>query len=389
MNSTNLERCFEFLHSTNRLIYGPGTFDRLSELGASARRTFVVLDGYFSDDPLREKLERLLGASAPLINVIAPHEPTTSSVEETRRMLIDADADLVIALGGGSAIDTAKAARMHAANNGTFDALVGAEGRPMKPPASVFVAIPTTAGTGSEVSDSAIVDVPGTTYKAILRSPHMAPHVAILDPELTVSAPNSVTVSSGFDALTHAIEAYTSRMASPMTDPFALSGAALLAQNLDRVVDYPDDLAARGSCLLGSAQAGIAFNSAHLGISHSIAGALGALHHVPHGLANALALPWTMAFNLKSIGDKNNILARLFDADDVASGISKLRHNMGLDRSLDDFVVGSSALDKVAEAAMTSGQVKMNPREITLPEMRGILEAMRQPTGGAAPVLTL
>jgi len=380
---------FEFLHSTKQLIYGPGTIDRLTEFGARARRSFVVLDSYFADDPLREKLEGLLGASAPSVYVIAPHEPTTSSVETTRRMLIEADADLVVAVGGGSAIDTAKAARMHASNDGPFDALVGAEGQPMKAPASLFIAVPTTAGTGSEVSDSAIVDVPGTTYKAILRSPHMAPQAAILDPELTVSAPHSVTVSSGFDALTHAIEAYTSRMASPMTDPFALSAATLLAQNFGRVVDTPDDLAARGSCLLGSAQAGIAFNSAHLGICHSIAGALGALHHVPHGVANALALPWTMAFNLHSIGDKKKILARLFDDTDVASGISKLRHYMGLDRSLDDFVAGASALDKVAEAAMTSGQVKMNPREPTLPEMRGILEAMRQPTGGASPALTL
>ncbi len=380
---------FEFLHSTKRLIYGPGTVDRLAELAAGAHRSFVVLDSYFAEDPLREKLEGLLAASAPSVQVIAPHEPTTLSVETTRRMLIDADADLVVAVGGGSAIDTAKAARMHASNDGPFDALVGAEGRLMQAPASLFIAIPTTAGTGSEVSDSAIVDVPGTTYKAILRSPHMAPQAAILDPELTLSAPNSVAVSSGFDALTHAVEAYTSRMASPMTDPFALSGAALLAQNLGRVIDAPDDVAARGSCLLGSTQAGIAFNSAHLGISHSIAGALGALHHVPHGVANALALPWTMAFNMHSIGDKNKALARLFDAADVATGISQLRHYLGLDRSLDDFVEGSSTLDKVAEAAMTSGQVKVNPREPTLPEMRGILEAMRQPTGGATPVLTL
>ena len=389
MNAADPIRKFEFLHSTKRLIYGPGAVERLAELGAGARRSFVVLDGYFADAPLRERLETLLAASAPAVHVIAPHEPTTTSVEAARRSLVDIGADLVVAVGGGSAIDTAKAARMHASNEGPFDALVGAEGRPMTAPASHFVAVPTTAGTGSEVSDSAIVDVPGTTYKAILRSPHMAPQTAILDPELTVSAPHSVTVSSGFDALTHAVEAYTSRMASPMTDPFALSGATLLAHNLGRLVDAPDDLAARGACLLGSAQAGIAFNSAHLGISHSIAGALGALHHVPHGVANALALPWTMAFNQGSIGDKNEILARLFDTADVAGGISKLRNRMGLDRSLDDFVAGASALDEVAEAAMTSGQVKVNPRETTLPDMRAILEAMRRPTGGAPPVLTL
>lgn len=389
MSATGPIQSFEFLHSTRRLIYGPGAVDRLAEVGTGAQRAFVVLDSYFAESPLREKLETLLAASTPSVHVIAPHEPTTTSVEAARRGLVDASADLVVAVGGGSAIDTAKAARMHSANEGPFDALVGAQGRPMKAPASLFVAIPTTAGTGSEVSDSAIVDVPGTTYKAILRSPHMAPQTAILDPELTVSAPHSVTVSSGFDALTHAVEAYTSRMASPMTDPFALSGATLLVHNLGRLVDAPDDLAARGACLLGSAQAGIAFNSAHLGISHSIAGALGALHHVPHGVANALALPWTMAFNQSTIGDKNDILARLFDTADVASGISKLRHRMGLDRSLDEFMTGAPSLDEVAEAAMTSGQVKVNPRETTLTDMRAILEAMRQPTGGAPPVLTL
>jgi len=384
-------RPFEFLHATRRLIHGPGCLDRLADLAheAGCRRALVILDGVFAGGPLQERIAALLAGQELAVHAVPRHEPTQDTVLAGAGAITAAEPDLVVAIGGGSALDTAKAARMQAANPGPLGALLGAGGVAMAGHASLFVAVPTTAGTGSEVSDSAIIDMPGTIYKAVLRAQVAAPDIALLDPELTISCPAAVTAASGFDALTHAIEAYTSRMAGPMTDPFALSAAGLLAGHLRGAFERPGDIAARSACLIGSTQAGIAFNSAHLGIAHAIAGALGALHHVPHGLANALALPWTMAFNAPAIGDKGTRLARLFGADDLSAGLSRLRHVLGLDQSIDAWVPDPAARDRLAEAAMTSGQIRVNPREVSLPQMRGIVEAMRQPTGGALPELAL
>jgi alcohol dehydrogenase len=259
----------------------------------------------------------------------------------------------------------------------------------MDPHDSLFVAVPTTAGTGSEVSESAIVAKKGTDYKMVLRSPNMSARLAILDPELGVTAPPKVTATAGYDAVTHAVEAYTSKAASPMTDPFARSAMELLARWLPVAYAEPQNVEARGACLIGSMQAGIAFNSAHLGLAHAIAGAMGALHHTPHGLANALALPWSMAFNQPELGDKGDIVAGIFGADSSAWGLSRLRKTVGLDIGLDEIVTGSEALDQLAEGASKSGQIKVNPRLASVSDIRVILEHMRRPTDGLQPNLNL
>ncbi len=378
---------FSFSHATRQIVFGAGTFAQIGTFVRGAKRGFVIVDPFFATHPAQAKLGEIL--QSVVFHSIPDGEPTAASVTAATQALESTDPDVVIALGGGSAIDTAKSALAFAANPGRLEALFWPEAQIVNAHPARFIAIPTTAGSGSEVSETAIVDLPHTIYQAHMRAPSIAPEVAILDPELSLSTPRSVTVASGFDALTHAIEAYTSRAANPMTDPVALSGAALLIGNLARVAVVPDDLAARGACLLGSAQAGIAFNSAHLGLAHAIAGALGALHHVPHGLANALALPWTMAFNRADTGDKEYTIAALLDAPSTAAGLSRLRYDLGLDHTLDDYVTGSSALDGVAAAAMTSGQIAMNPREPVQADIRAILEAMRRPTGGAEPELSL
>lgn len=376
-----------FSHATRLVIFGAGSLSRLKEHTRGARQCLIVLDPFFAGHPLCERLAGLPGA--PVFHVIPDGEPTGASVTETAQALTAAEPDVVIALGGGSAIDTAKAALALAANPGPLAPLFWPEARIEHAHPARFIAIPTTAGAGSELSETAVIDMPGTVYKSHMRAPSLGAGVVILDPELTVSAPRGPTVVSGYDALTHAVEAYTSRAANPMTDPLALSAAGLLIDNLARAAEAPDDIAARGACLLGSAQAGIAFNSAHLGLAHAIAGALGALHHVSHGLANALALPWTMAFNRTEIPQKDATLAALFGAPSTAAGLSRLRFDLGLDLSLDDYVSGTAALDAVAEAAMTSGQIAMNPRTPRQSDVRAILEAMRRPTGGGEPELSI
>lgn len=378
---------FTFSHATRQVIFGAGSRSALLDLAAGAARSVLICDPFFATAPHGEEIFAAL--PDPGLHVIPGGEPTGASVSAAAETLVKRKPDLVVALGGGSAIDTAKAALALAANPGDLAPLFFPSKGLRSPYPGRFIAIATTAGSGSEVSETAVVDLPGTVYKAHMRAPFLAPEVAILDPELTLSTPPEVTAVAGFDALTHAIEAYTSRAATPMTDPLALSAITLLARHLRRATEVPADLAARSGCLLASAQAGIAFNSAHLGLAHAIAGALGALHHVTHGMANALALPWTTAFNAAANGDKERIIAELFQAESAAAGVSRLRAELGLDRSLDAFLAGPVDDDAIARAALTSGQIRMNPRLADEADIKAILQAMRRPTHGGAPALAL
>ncbi len=382
---------FTFSHATHQVVYGAGCLDQLPAIARHDRRkrACVIIDEVFADGPVQDRLAALLSEFAPVFHAVPRHEPDTDSVEAARVSLASGEADLVVAVGGGSAMDSAKAARMAASNPGPIEDIVGPVGVYMRPHPSLFVCVPTSAGTGSEVSESAIVAKTGTDYKMVLRSSAMSARVALLDPELSVTAPAAVTAASGYDAVTHAVESFTSKVSGPMTDPFARSAMCYLAAALPVACREPDNLDARAACLVGSMQAGIAFNSAHLGLAHAIAGALGALNHVPHGLANALALPWTMAFNQPALGAKGDEIASIFGGATAAGGLSRLRREIGLDLSLDDWVEGDGARDAVAAGAMKSGQVRVNPRTPTEAEIRTLVECMRTPTDGLEPHIDL
>ncbi len=390
---------FLFSHATGRVIFAPDALPQLPQLAeqAGCRKACLIVDPFVLGGPLEERLRDLLGGLGPVLHAVPQHEPDSDSVEAARDVLLASGADLVVALGGGSAMDTAKAARMLASNGVAADALANPRGMTMTPHASLFVCLPTTAGTGSEVSESAIVAKAGTDYKMVLRSAEMAADVALLDPDLGVSAPPKVTATAGYDAVTHAVEAFGSKLASPLTDPFAVSAMRLLGANLERAWRDPEDREARAACLIGAMQAGIAFNSAHLGLAHAIAGAMGALHHTPHGLANALALPWTTAFNEAALGDKATVIAECIGGpgggsgarESAAEALSRLRHAIELDIGLDSEVPDESARDRLAESAMGSGQVRMNVRLADRGQVRVIVEHMRRPTGGGAPHLNL
>lgn len=381
------------MHSNRRVIVGWDAVARLADLARerSCRRAAVVMDAYFNGTPLAARVAELLeSASCPVavMHFVPAHEPDTNTVAACAHALATADPDLVVVIGGGSAMDTAKIARLMLANAGGVESVAGF-GKTFAPHASLLVALPTTAGTGSEVSESAIAGKAGSELKLIFRSPEMTPHIAILDGSLGISAPPSVTAASGYDAVTHAVEAYVSNAASPMTDPYAESAMRLLGQWLPTAYREPDHALARTWCLVASCQAAMAFNSANLGLAHALAAPLGALHHVAHGLANALALPTVAAYNEAAMGAKAATIASAFGGTSAAHGLARLRRMLDLDVSLDDFVPDDGAREKVAAAAMKSGQVRMNPRAATIEHMRAIVTCMRQPTGDAAPRLVL
>jgi alcohol dehydrogenase class IV len=380
---------FTFVHSNRRVVFGWDALDRLPELAkeAGAKRPAAVLDEYFTRTPVGARVAALLKegtGTEPIVHATPAGEPDTASVEACAAALAKAAPDFIVALGGGSAMDTAKVARMLLSNPGPAEAIAGF-GKRLAPHASVLVAVPTTHGTGSEVSESAVVGKDGLDAKLIYRSPEMTPQIALLDPALTAGAPAVVTAYAGYDAVTHAVEAYVSRMASPMTDPYAISAMALLGRWLAVAYEEPDNRDARGACLIASMQAAIAFNSANLGLAHAISGPLGAQQHVAHGLGNALALPYVTAFNEPVLGAKGDVVARLFNGRSAAEAMAKLRRRLELDLSLDDYVQTDADRERLAEWAMKSGQVKMNPRAVTIDDMRAILAAMRTPTGDAAP----
>lgn len=391
MNQTPLP--FNFVHSNRRLIASWNGTDQLAPLAkeAGCRRAVVVMDAFFKSGALAARIASLLHdgtGSAPAFHFVPGHEPDTESVGACTAVLAQADPDLVVVVGGGSAMDTAKISRLMLSNPGSVESVAGF-GKTFRPHASLLVALPTTAGTGSEVSESAIAGKPGSDIKLIFRSQEMTPQIALLDGALGVSAPASVTAQSGYDAVTHAVEAYVSNAASIMTDPYARTALELLVRWLPVAYREPDHALARTWCLIASAQAAIAFNSANLGLAHAIAAPLGAQQHVGHGLGNALALPAVMAYNEAACGDKAGIIAAIFGAASAAQGLSRLRATLGLDLSLDRFVPDDGAREKLAQSAMKSGQVRMNPRAASIEHMRAILESMRTPTGGAAPVLAL
>ena len=367
---------FSFVHSNRRVVYAWDAIAQLPEIVRSSgcKRPALVLDRFFLDSPLRDQLQTMLH---PLVvHGIPAEEPDVATIEACRDALAASDSDLIVVVGGGSAMDAVKVARMLLANPGSAEALAGMNVS-MRSHASLLIAIPTTAGTGSEVSESAIAGLPGHDIKLIWRSPDMTPQVAILDPALTVSCPPAVTAYSGYDAVTHAVEAYVSRAASVMTDPYALGALRLLAQWLPIAYCEPDHLEARGACLIAATQAAIAFNSANLGLAHAIAAPLGAQFGVAHGLGNALALPAVTAFNEPVLGAKGEAMAQALGATSAADGLARLRSAVGLNYSLDQFVPTDVAREALAIAAMKSGQVKMNPRAANLVDMRAIIAAMR------------
>lgn len=384
---------FTFVHSNRRIISAWNAIDKLGDLAreAKAQRAAVVMDAFFEHGALAARISELLHAATgarPTLHFVPGHEPDTTSIEACRDALAAINPDFVVALGGGSAMDTAKVARLLLANPGSAESVSGF-GKFFKPHASVLVAVPTTAGTGSEVSEAAIGGKTGSDIKLIFRSPEMTPHIALLDGSLSMTAPARVTAASGYDAVTHAVEAYVSRAASVMTDPLAESAMRLLGKWLPVAYQEPTHQDARSWCLIASCQAAIAFNSANLGLAHALAAPLGALHHVAHGLGNALALPAVAAYNETAMGPKAAVIAKAFGGATAASGLSKLRWLLDLDLSLDGFVPSDEAREHLAQAAMKSGQVRMNPRLATIDDMRAIVQAMRLPTGADAPRLSV
>ena len=383
-----MQLTFEF-QTTPRIVFGDAAFYKLSKeakiLGAT--RALVVAD------PALEwwigRAEEMLGRDG--VETLVYHdlspEPAPEMAEEAAKVATDKGCDLVVGLGGGSAMDTAKAASVLATNGGRVADYMGLD--LVEKPGLKKIMIPSTAGTGAEVTFTAVFTDRPTKSKGGINSRHLFPDVAIVDAELTHSVPPYVTATTGLDALTHAVESFTSRQANPLTDLYGLEAIRLIVGNLRTVVQNGRAATARGAMMLGSLLAGLGLAGAGVGAVHAMAYPLGALFDVPHGEANAVLLPHVLEFNREACADK---LARAARAMGVASSdtgdeeaaklasraIAELCLDVGIPprlRDLKDVDIPREVLPEMADKAMgVARPIANNPRTVEAEDLLAIYE---------------
>ncbi len=299
---------FEFSLPT-KLVFGPGILENLGETVKpfGKRKAILVTDQILVKTGLVEKVKS--GFQTTSIKIAAtfdqvPPNSTIDAVEQCAALSIKRGCDMFIAVGGGSVIDTAKVANLLATKGGSLEDHMGAYLLGSHETLFPAIVIPTTAGTGSEVTKVAVIADPDNDVKLPFAEVQFLPQLAILDPTMTISMPAKLTAMTGMDALTHAIEAYVDKEWSPASDALALHAITLITGNILQACAKPGDLQARGAMQVGSFLAGVAFSHSMVGMVHGIAHALGGVYHIPHGLANALILPEVMAYNLEARIDR-------------------------------------------------------------------------------------
>lgn len=290
----------EFYHAT-KVIFGAGTVNRVGGEAASfgAKKVLIVTDSFLAKSDLMKKVTDSLekeGISYVIDNSAKPN-PRDEDCVNTAALAKQEGAKLLIGVGGGSSMDQAKAAAALITNGGTCKDWDGIE---LKEKMLPVICIPTTSGTGSEVTFVAVITDPVRKFKMTLMDVEkLVPSVAIADPELTLSLPPQLTASTGVDALTHAIEAYTCKVSQPITDGLALHAIQLISTNLQQAYVHGEDLEARANMMIGSLMAGIAFINANVGAVHAISETLGGWYDTPHGVGNSIFLPYIMKYNIE------------------------------------------------------------------------------------------
>lgn len=374
---------FEFATAT-RIVFGPGTLRESGALAAEwGQRALVVLG--VQETLAAPLLEQLAAHQLTVLPLPVVGEPEVAFIRHGTALAQNGACDLVIALGGGSAIDTGKAIAALLTNGGDpLDYLeVIGRGQPLPRPAAPFMAIPTTAGTGAEVTLNAVLAVPEQRVKVSLRSPFMLPRLALVDPLLTHSLPPEVTASTGLDALTQVIEPYVSHRANPLTDACCREGITRAARSLRRAWEHGDDAAAREDMAVASLCGGLALANAGLGAVHGFAAPLGGMFPAPHGALCARLLPPVMAANLRALQERAPASPALRRYDEIARWLTGDPHAVATDGiawvaalvaelgipPLSTYGLTAADLESVAEKAAVASSMKANPVQLTTAEL--------------------
>ncbi len=361
---SSLSRSFGFILPTN-IEFGAGCRRKLPETleGLGVKRPLLVTDRGLRALPWFEELVSMIRTAGFAVEIFDGVEanPKDYNVEAAAEAARSFGADGIVAIGGGSPIDCSKAAAILALQGGKARDY---EDRSRIGPAVLPVAaVPTTAGTGSEVTFSSVVTDSKAKFKFTVKSPKIAPRIALADPELGLSLPPALTAATGMDALTHAIEAYTSRAAEPIADACALYAAELIASNLPGAVASGRDLEARSAMLLGSLIAGIAFSHSDVGAVHCLAEALGGMYDVPHGVCNAVCLPVVMEYCREACSDRYARLGAAMGAEPsseaAVSFVRDLARRVGLPE-FGSFGVPERDFAVIAEKSSVNGSNRDN-----------------------------
>ncbi len=375
-----MNRPFAFT-GAKKIVFGNGTFDTLPdhirELKAS--RPLVVLDKNLAGTGFRDRVKELLnkeGFKMTLFDKQVEAEPRLEVADEGAKAALKGKCDIVVGIGGGSAMDVAKAVAVLAANNKKASDYLGLNKIPC--PGLPKIMVPTTAGTGSEVTFTSVFVRQNLKKKEGMNSPYLYPDLALLDPTLTLSLPPVATASTGVDALCHAIESYTSVNASPMSEMFSLEAIQLISSSLRTCVHDGANLEARENMLLGSLYAGLGLANAGVGAVHSLSYPLGGKYGVSHGLANTVMLPYVMSFNLPGALEKFTVIAEVMGeiTDDLplreaaylaVEAVQSLIEDCGIYTTLEDLNIPEEDFPELAKAAMTvTRPLENNPRKVTI-----------------------
>lgn len=367
-----------------RIVFGAGSARKIGEEAARLGNTAMIVTGR-SSTTRTGALDKVV-ASLEAVGLTAitfaevESDPSVATVEKGAALARDKNVDVLVALGGGSPMDAAKGIAILMTNDGPIQKYEkeqpAAAGTPI-------IAVPTTAGTASEITRFTVITDPAAKVKMLIAFAGIIPKVAVLDPELTVSMPPSVTASTGMDALTHATEAYISKVGNQLTAVQALEAIELIGGNLIRAVMNGGDIEARQNMLLGQMLAGFAFGNASVALVHSMSRPLGAHFGIPHGMANAMLLAPVMAYNRPACPEKLTRIAQalgepvdglsLRDASFAAvDSLEALFEETGLPGRLSEFGVTEDAVPQMAKDAFASGSTNNNPRVPTVEDITDI-----------------
>jgi len=366
------------------IVNGPGA---VKEVGSFAKglgkKALIVTDNLLEKigllDDIKKALEVVGIPFATYDRVVT--EPTMDYTGEGLKIYQEAKADFLIAVGGGSPIDTAKGISALATNPGKMSDFEGANKIPK--PGAPLIAIPTTAGTGSEVTQFTIITDTTRDVKMLIATPNVMPRVALVDPMMTLLMPQGITAATGLDALTHAIEAYVSVKAQPITDALALHAIRLISGNLRQAWCNGNNIEARTNMMTGALEAGLAFSNASVALVHGMARPIGAYFHVPHGISNAALLPTVIEFSIpgnpkryadiaEAMGEITERLSIMDAAYLAAKAVKRLNDDLkiptlkglGVDEKRFHSIVSQMAADAIA-----SGSPGNNPRKATTEEI--------------------
>ena len=371
----------DVFQAPGRIIFG---WNSVEQVGAEALKfgsKALLVTGRNSSrangslDAVRTSLQAA-GVAATLFCEV-DSDPCVQTITAGAARARECGADAIIALGGGSPLDAGKAIGLMALQDGTI--VDYEKSSPLRPGLPV-IAISTTAGTGSEVTKFVVITDAERKIKMLINSPFLIPQVAILDPRLTLSIPPTFTAGPGMDALTHAIEAFQSSLATPTTDIFALSAIRLIGGNLVKATLNGDNVSARTAMLLGQLHAGLAFGNASVALVHAMSRPLGAHFGIPHGQANAILLPWVMEYNrpacpekfvriAEALGGNVNSLPLKEASQFAVDAVRDIYAATGLPLTLAELGVSDAAVPTLASDASQSGSVLFNPRKPTLKEI--------------------